>query len=188
MSLALEDAPSRLATARRVLVIGCSGSGKSTLSRALAARLGLRHVSMDREIFWLPGWQERPRDEALARLASVLAEENWIIDGTSPGTLHMRLPRTHLVIWMRPSRWTSLRGAFGRLRKYWGRTRPDMADNCPEKIDLEFLHYIWTFERLATPKILRELAAHGQGVPLLTLRSREDANRLVASLAGHSAN
>jgi adenylate kinase family enzyme len=188
MSLALEDAAARLATARRVLVIGCSGSGKSTLSRALAARLGLRHVSMDREIFWLPGWQERPRDEALARLASVLAEENWIIDGTSPGTLHMRLPRTHLVIWMRPSRWTSLRGSFGRLRTYWGRTRPDMADNCPEKMDFEFLHYIWTFERLATPKILRELAAHGQGVPLLILRSREEANRLVASLAGHSAN
>ena len=87
-----------------MLVIGCSGSGKSTLSRALAARLGLRHVSMDREIFWLPGWQERPRDEALARLASVLVEENWIIDGTSPGTLHMRLPRTDLLIWMRPSR------------------------------------------------------------------------------------
>ena len=63
-----------------------------------------------------------------------------------------------------------------------------MADNCPEKMDFEFLHYIWTFERLATPKILRELAAHGQGVPLLILRSREDANRLVASLAGHSAN
>ena len=187
MSLSLDDAPARLATARRVLVIGCSGSGKSTLSRALAARLGLRHVSMDREIFWLPGWQERPRDEALARLASVLAEENWIIDGTSPGTLHMRLPRTDLVIWMRPPRWVSLRGAFGRWRRYWGRTRPDMADNCPEKIDLEFLHYIWTFERLATPKILRELAAHSQGVPLLTLRSREDANRLVASLAVKTA-
>ncbi len=188
MSLSLEDAASRLARARRVLVIGCSGSGKSTLSRALAARLGLRHVSMDREIFWLPGWQERPRNEALARLAAVLAEENWIIDGTSPGTLHMRLPRTDLVIWMRPPRWVSLRGAFGRWRRYWGRTRPDMADNCPEKIDFEFLHYIWTFERLATPKILRELAAHGPAVPLLTLRSREEADRLVASFGALPAS
>lgn len=187
MSLSLQDAAVRLATARRVLVIGCSGSGKSTLSRALAARLSLRHVSMDREIFWLPGWQERPREEALARLAAVLSEENWIIDGTSPGTLHMRLPRTHLIIWMRPPRWVSLRGAFGRWRRYWGRTRPDMADNCPEKIDFEFLHYIWTFERLATPKILRELAAHGQGVPVLTLRSRKEADLLVASLAGQPA-
>jgi hypothetical protein len=63
-----------------------------------------------------------------------------------------------------------------------------MADNCPEKIDFEFLHYIWTFERLATPKILRELAAHGQGVPLLTLRSREDADRLVASFSALPAS
>ena len=66
MTMSLENAAERLKTADRVLVIGCSGSGKSTLARKLATRLGLPYVSMDREIFWLPGWQSRPRADALA--------------------------------------------------------------------------------------------------------------------------
>ena len=94
--IAIEDAAERLKTAERVLVIGCSGSGKSTLAQKLAARLALPYVSMDREIFWLPGWQTRPRAEALARLQAIVAQERWILDGTSPGTLPLRLPRSHL--------------------------------------------------------------------------------------------
>ena len=73
MTMALEDAAERLKAAERVLVIGCSGSGKSTLARQFADRLRLPYVSMDREIFWLPGWQSRPRTEALARLKGVVA-------------------------------------------------------------------------------------------------------------------
>lgn len=180
--LPLEDAAARLATARRILVIGCSGSGKSTLARALAARLGLRHVPMDREIFWLPGWQERPRAEAMARLSAILAEENWIIDGSSPGTLHMRLPRTDIVIWLRPPRWTSLRGILGRWWQYRGRTRPDMANNCPEKVDLEFLAYVWSFEQKQSPEIEAALSAHGSDVPLLILRGHAETARLLAAL------
>lgn len=138
-SLSLEDAAARLRLASRVLVIGGSGSGKSTLARNLSALLGLRHISIDKEVFWLPGWQERPHEEAMQRLQERLAEDRWIIDGASPGTLHLRLLRTDLVIWLRPSRWTSLAGAVARWRRYRGRTRPEMADGCPEKIDLEFL-------------------------------------------------
>jgi len=123
-STCLEDAARRPATARRILVIGCSGSGKSTLARALAARFELRHVSMDREVFWMPGWQERPREEALGRLSAILTEENWVIDGTSPGTLQVRLPRSDLIIWIRPSRWTSLRGILRRWLEYRGAPVP----------------------------------------------------------------
>lgn len=181
--LSRPDAARPLSSARRILIIGCSGSGKSTLARALAARLGLRHVPMDREIFWLPGWKARPREEAMARLAAIVAEENWVIDGTSPGTLHMRLPRADLVIWLRPSRWVSLRGILGRRLKYHGRTRPDMADNCPEKIDLEFLSYVWNFEKTESPEIEEVLSAHGADVPLLILRSHKETAQLLKQLA-----
>lgn len=56
-----EDAAKVIASAKRIMVVGCSGGGKSTLSQKLAAAFGLRYISMDREIFWLPGWQARPR-------------------------------------------------------------------------------------------------------------------------------
>ena len=182
MTMSLENAAERLKTADRVLVIGCSGSGKSTLARKLATRLGLPYVSMDREIFWLPGWQSRPRADALARLRDIVARERWILDGTSPGTLPLRLPRSHLVLWLRPPRWLSLYGVVSRWLRYRGRSRPEMADDCPEKIDREFLTYVWNFEKTESPEIARTLAAYGRDVPVCVLKSRRDAHRLLASV------
>ena len=73
--IAIDEAAEQLKTAERVLVIGCSGSGKSTLAQKIGLRHGLPYVSMDREIFWMPGWQVRPRPEALARLQDIVAQE-----------------------------------------------------------------------------------------------------------------
>ena len=183
VSITIDAAGERLKTAGRVLVIGCSGSGKSTLARKLAARIGLPYISMDREIFWLPGWQSRPRAEALARLEAVVAGERWIIDGTSPGTLPLRLPRTHLVLWLRPPRYMSLYGVVSRWLRYRGRSRPEMADDCLEKIDREFLAYVWNFEKTESPEIAENLAAFGPDVPVCVLKSRRENDRLLARLA-----
>ena len=183
VSITIDDAAKRLKTAARVLIIGCSGSGKSTLAQKLSARLGLRYVSMDREIFWLPGWQMRPRPGARARLEAVVATERWIIDGTSPGTLSLRLPRTDLVLWLRPPRRVSLYGVISRWLRFYGRSRPDMADGCPEKIDLEFLRYIWNFEKTESPEIEESLVKYGPAVPVLVLKSRAATTWLLARMA-----
>lgn len=182
VSITIDDAAERLKTAGRVLVIGCSGSGKSTLAQALGRRLGLPYVSMDREIFWLPGWTVRPRAEALARMRGIVAGERWVIDGTSPGTLEIRLPRTHLILWLRPPRWTSLYGVTSRWLKFRGRSRPEMADGCPERLSREFLTYIWNFEKTESPEIEEKLAAYGPDVPVCVLKSRAENRRLLAMI------
>lgn len=177
----VDGAAARLASASRVLVIGCSGSGKSTLAARLSGMLDLPHVPMDREIFWLPGWQPRPRAEALARLGQVVGEPRWIMDGTSPGTLSLRLPRTDLVLWLRPPRWKSIRGVFARWLRYRGRSRPAMAEGCPERLNLEFLRYIWNFERTESPEIEERLGEY-PSVPVVVLRSYAQNERLVQAL------
>ncbi len=179
-SLTIETAAVRLATAQRILVLGCSGSGKSTLSLRLSDMLGLPYVSLDREVFWMPGWRRRPRGEALARLEAVVARDRWIMDGTSPGTLPLRLPRTDLVVWTRPPRSVSLQGVLSRWLKFRGRTRPEMADGCPERVTREFLRYVWNFERTESPEIEARLAEH-PSVPVIVLRSRREADRLAVA-------
>ena len=181
ISVDLGQAAGKLKTAGRILVIGCSGSGKSTLAQRLAGRRGLPYVSMDREVFWLPGWKARPRTEALARLQAIVAEEHWVLDGTSPGTLPLRLPRTHLVLWLRPPRWVSVYGVVSRWLKLRGRTRHEMADGCPERINREFLTYVWNFEKTESPEIEERLAAAPQ-VPVLVLKSRHEMRVLLALL------
>jgi energy-coupling factor transporter ATP-binding protein EcfA2 len=134
--LNVEQTARVLKHADRVLVIGCSGSGKSTLAQALSSLFALPYISMDRDVFWMPGWTQRPRAEALEIVVRAVAQPRWIMDGTSPGTLPLRLPRTDLVLWhlaaacrhvsLRPRRHmaSSAGGcgfAAGRVRR-WPRT------------------------------------------------------------------
>ncbi|WP_244625083.1 AAA family ATPase [Rhizobium daejeonense] len=178
----VETAARLLPGCRRLLVLGCSGSGKSTLSRKLGELLDLPHISMDREVFWLPGWQQRPREEAVKRIVEIAATSRWIMDGTSPGTLPIRLPRADIVIWMRPPRLVSLYGVLSRGIRYRGRSRPEMADGCPERVTLEFLRYVWNFERHSAPQVDAQLAAFSGEVSVLTLRSHAASERLLVSM------
>lgn len=179
----IDEAARLLPSATRILVIGCSGSGKSTLAIKLAERFGLRHISMDKEFFWLPGWVLRERAEISRLVAEAVATDSWIMDGTSPRTMHIRLPRAQMVIWMRPQRWVSFYGLFRRVLKYHGTVRPEMAEGCPEPLpDREFLRYIWNFERDHAPKVLDILARHGPDLPILQLKSHAEVSRLLALL------
>jgi len=178
----IEEATALIKEANRILVIGCSGTGKSTLAQAIASLLGLTYVSMDRDIFWLPGWKSRSRPEAISRIEQAVAGPRWIMDGNSPGTLPLRLPRTEIVLWRRPPRHVALWGVFSRWLRYRGSTRPEMAAGCPEQLTWTFLRYIWTFERNEVPQFQEMLALHGRHVPVLTLKSYRDGEELLARL------
>lgn len=176
----VNEAAPILRRAERVLVVGCSGGGKSTLSQRLAARLSLPYVSMDRDFFWLPGWVLRERAEQRVMIAEMVARERWIMDGTSPSSLDLRLPRADLVIWVRMPRLLCLWGVAKRVMRHHGRTRPEMAEGCPEPFpDRDFLTYIWTFEQRHAPALIRALDLHGAQVPMLVLKSRGEMRRLL---------
>jgi adenylate kinase family enzyme len=175
----IEDALPMLQKARRILVIGCSGGGKSTPSRKLSARLNLPYLSMDRDFFWLPGWVKRPKAQERALIAARVAQDRWIMDGSGASSFDLRLPRTDLVIWVRVPRHVCLWGLVCRVASSFGRVRPDMAPGCPEQLpDLEFLSYIWNFERRISPVIVNMLDRHAPDMPVLTLNSRRDIDAL----------
>jgi adenylate kinase family enzyme len=175
----IETAASILRTADRILVIGCSGGGKSTLSQKIATRFGLSYVSIDRDVLWLPGWVQRHKMEQRSTITEKVLGERWIMDGTNTSTFDLRLPRTDMVIWVRMPRLLCIWGAISRWFKWIGRTRPEMAQGCPEKVDWDFLQFIWTFEQKFTPRIVAGLAQHGPDVPVLRLKSRGEMRQLL---------
>lgn len=169
-----------LKSANRVLVIGISGGGKSTLSARIEATYGLPHISMDRDVRWLPGWQVRARTEQRALVETFVAQDQWVIDGTDVGSFEQRVPRADLVIWIRTNRWRALWQLTGRVWRSYGRVRPDMAEGCPEQLpDREFLGWIWTFEKRQGPRIVAGLAEHGPEVPVVMIRTRRDADAVM---------
>ncbi|MFS2174817.1 AAA family ATPase [Rhizobium pisi] len=175
----LERAAEHIRRARRILVVGCSGGGKSTLSLKIAERFGLSYISLDRDVRWLPGWMQRDRVEQRNIIASRILEDRWIMDGTSPSTFDIRLPRTEVVVWVRMPRLLCIWGAISRWAKWIGRTRPEMAPGCIEKVDWEFLRFIWTFEEKFAPRIVAGIAEHGPDVPVLQLKSRRQMRELL---------
>ena len=165
--------------AGRIMVIGCSGGGKSTLAQKLASHFSLTYLSIDRDILWLPGWVQRSKEEQRQRIVDRIADERWIMDGTNTSTFDIRLPRTDIVIWVRMPRLLCIWGVLTRWLKHLGRSRPEMAPGCIEKVDWQFLEFIWTFEKKFTPRITAAIAAHGPQVPVLQVKSRRQMRALL---------
>ena len=127
----------------RIMIIGYSGSGKSTLARALAAKYAVPALHLD-TVHHLPGWRERNRAEELEIVDRFLRKnEGWVIDGNySKLCYEERLEAADRIVMMLFNRFACLWRAWQRYRRYRGRSRPDMTEGCPEKLDGEFIRWI----------------------------------------------
>ncbi len=167
----------------RVLVIGSPGAGKSTAAERLAAslRVPVHHLDM---LFWQPGWREPRREEFEGRLARVLAEPAWVVDGNYLWTLPKRLAVADAVLWLDFPTSTCLHGVLARWVRFRGQQRPDMAPHCPEKVDWTFLWYVVRWRARHVRPLggqLAEAAARGLGVH--RVHSREELERWLGQVA-----
>ncbi len=167
---------------RRVLVIGIPGAGKSTFSRALAERTGLPLIHLDRE-FWQPGWTMTPLPEWRGKVAELAARDCWIMDGNYGGSLPLRLPRADAVFWFDYPTLRCLRRVLWRFATARGRVRDDMANGCAERLDLEFLRYVRTFNAKSRPRILSALAEFGEHVSPVVFRRDGEVTQFLAALS-----
>jgi adenylate kinase family enzyme len=161
----------------RIMIVGQPGSGKSTLAAALGQRTGLPVIHIDK-IHWQPGWVERSKAEKTRLCLEAEQRSQWIFEGGHSVTWPSRLQRADMLIWLDlpvGSRlWRVLRRAvIGR-----GKTRPDMADGCPERLRSlpEFVSYIWRTRNIAKAKIRRLAAGAPSGCEVVHLRSDTDSD------------
>jgi adenylate kinase family enzyme len=165
----------------RVLIIGNAGSGKSTLWRRIAETYQVPAGYLDRQ-FWRTGWKEPPEHEFTAAVEAAVAEPAWVMDGNYSRPFAIRMPAADTIIWLDLPRWLCLSRATWRWISYQGRTRPDMPEGCPGKIDLAFLRWIWDYPGRLRAGTLVALERHGAGKQVIILRSRADVRRFLASL------
>ena len=164
----------------RIIVIGCGGAGKSTLARKLGEVLDLPVVHLDK-LFWKPGWVETSREEFDALLAQELAKDKWIMDGNFNRTMPERIKRCDTIIYLDFSRLACLMGVLKRVITTYGKVRPDMGEGCPERIDLEFLKWVWNFnknKRESYYKLLNE----AENVETIVLKNRRAVKLFLKSL------
>lgn len=166
---------------KRILIVGCCGAGKSTIARKLKACLGLPVIHLDQH-YHLPNWEEPSTEVWRNRVSQLVNGERWIMDGNYGGSLDIRLPVADTVIFMDYPTSTCLWRVLTRTWKYRGTVRPDMPAGCRERFDLNFLHYVATFNIVRRPILLKQIEAfHGRTVLLKSDEAVADFLREIES-------
>ncbi len=140
----------------KIAIIGSGGSGKSTLARRLGALLGIPVIHLD-SLFWKPGWVETETGEWRSIQEDLVKGDCWIIDGNYSDTMDVRFEAADTLVFLDFPRSLCLWRAVRRRFQYAGRSRPDVGPGCPEKIDWDFVRWIWTFPAAQRPVLLAEV-------------------------------
>ena len=164
----------------RIMIIGCGGSGKSTLARQLGEKTGLPVVHLDK-LFWRPGWVNLTREEFDVVHNAAIEEKKWILDGNFDRTMEQRIRRCDTVVYLDFSRIACLCGVMKRILTTYGKVRPDMGDGCPERFDLEFLQWVWNFNKNKREKNYRLLEQYGDK-RIYILKNRKQVKEFLESL------
>lgn len=161
----------------RIMIIGCGGAGKSTLARQLGEKTGVPVIHLD-QLFWRPGWVSVSKEEFDKLHREALAGEKWIIDGNFDRTMGERIKRCDTVIYLDFSRFACLMGVCKRILTTYGTVRPDMGEGCPERIDREFLQWVWNFNKNKREKNYRMLN-EAEGVETIVLKNRRAVKKFL---------
>ncbi len=154
----------------RIIVIGSPGSGKSVFSRKLGEVTGLPVIHLD-NLWWKPDRTTVTREEFDEKLAAVLKEDRWIIDGDYRRTLEVRMKRCDTVIFLDYPLEVCLQGISERILA----PREDLPW-VEEEIDPELLQRVRDYRQERRPKV-RELLAKYREKQIVILKSRQEADR-----------
>lgn len=166
---------------KKIIIIGNSGAGKSTLACKLQQITGLELVHLDQQ-YWEAGWVEPEKQVWEEKVKMLIQKTTWIMDGNYGGTMDIRLKAADTIIFLDRSRWVCLYRVLKRIIRHYGKTRPDMTQGCPERLDWEFIHYVFFFNNKKKPGILRRLQNLQPHQQLYVFRSDKAIKQFLRSL------
>jgi energy-coupling factor transporter ATP-binding protein EcfA2 len=84
---------------QRIGIIGTTGSGKSTLARRLSSVFNMPCVELD-DLYWEPHWTNVSPDVFSERVAAVVRQERWIVEGNYSMVRDLIWQRADCLIWL----------------------------------------------------------------------------------------
>src|SRR6056297_533684 len=153
---------------KKILIIGSCGAGKSTLAKKLSLKTGLPLIGLD-QLYWKPGWIKTERPEWRAKVAEMVKQEKWIMEGNYKNTFDIMFPACEAIIFLDFNRFVCL---FGILKRRIFKNRADKLNNCPEKIDWKLIKWVlWEYPRRGREKIIHFLEKY-KSKRVIILRNR----------------
>ena len=99
------------------------------------------------------------------------------MDGNYSRTLNRRLEFADMVIYFDYPRLLCIFRVLKRVINNYGLTRMDMAKNCPERFDFEFIKYIWNFNKI-NRKIIFDSLNSFQNVKVFIVKNKSEFKKL----------
>ncbi|MFK7906254.1 MAG: hypothetical protein AB8B69_14075 [Chitinophagales bacterium] len=158
---------------KRILVLGSGGAGKSTLTRELQKKLQIPVIHLDAHYF-SPNWVEPERTDWEETVKKLSAGEEWIMDGNYSSTLAIRLERANTVVFLDFPNWKCTARILWRGFKYRGQIRPSMAAGCKERVNWQFLKYVWGYPNRSRPRVLRLLEEEKDRIVVYRLKNEKE--------------
>jgi len=168
---------------KRVAVFGNAGGGKSTLARELAAITGLPLAVVD-ELQYRAGGVTVPHEEYLQAHATLLANDEWIIDGfggikllwerleAADTLIHVDLPLAVHALWVTKR---LVKGLFATPQG-WPEGSPVISSS------ISSYRVLWPCHIRLTPKYRSYIAEAAQRKRVFHLRSRRELMQFLESM------
>ncbi len=166
---------------KRIAIIGSSGAGKSTFARQLGTLLTLPVIHLD-TLFWQPGWIQMPQNEWSIIQERLIEQETWIIDGNYRSSLDTRFAAADTIIFLDFPMPLCLYRALKRRFQYAGKSRPDMNEGCPERVDWGHIKWIWNYPRYGRVSSVQKMQQYAEGRKIIILRSPKQVKQFLQEL------
>lgn len=168
---------------KRIMVIGISaGVGKSTFARKLGESLQIEVYHLD-AYYWKPGWVEASDEDFKNSQKEMVKQEQWIIDGNYGSSFDVRVEQADTLIYLQLSLFTCLYRVVKRWIMNYGRTRSDLGEECPEKLDWKFIKFIITTynsRKMVMHKRFDTLQASNKNI--IILKSKREIHSFIENL------
>ncbi|MFJ7471578.1 topology modulation protein [Peribacillus frigoritolerans] len=171
----------------RIMVIGVSaGVGKSTFARRLGDNLNIEVHHLD-TFYWKPGWVEATLEEFISAQKEVSSHDKWIMEGNYSHSFNLRSELADTIIYLELPLGICLYRVIKRWLSNLGKTRPDMAKGCNEKLDWQFIKFIISTYFPRKKEMKNKLANLQKSDPekvIVILKSKPDIEGYLLNMKG----
>ncbi len=162
---------------KRIMVIGVSsGVGKSTFARNLGEAININVYHLD-ALYWKPNWVEAKKEEFIKAQQEIATQAQWVIDGNYTGTFDIRTKHADTIIYLELPLYVCLYRVVRRWLLNIGKTRIDMGEGCKEKLDWDFIKFIYTTYHARKKKMaerFQKLQKSGSIKEIITLKNKKE--------------
>lgn len=115
-------------------------------------------------------------------MLTATSNDQWIIDGNYTNSMELWIKSADTIFYFDFPRLLCLWNILKRRIGFHDKIRPDVAKGCEERLDLDFLKFIWNFPKNNTPKIESILAKQPKEKKIVRFKNYREITLFLKSI------